>query len=181
MIRAAGLTLSLRDFLPSLRQRLLLRPLLLEAATEKRVLDAAREQGLTVSAAELQQAADRFRHRHGLTSAQQTQQWLAGEALTAEDFEAGLERELLVAKLRRHLTQPRVAEHFAAHRDRYTSARLRRILVATEGEARELLAQVRDEGADFAELARQHSLDHASRPAGGNLVVRQSSIDGSLL
>ncbi|WP_176440068.1 peptidylprolyl isomerase [Haloechinothrix alba] len=45
---------------------------------------------------------------------------------------------------------------------------LRNIVVEDEDQARELLQQAKD-GADFADLAEQHSLDQATRADGGNL------------
>src|SRR5262249_29928598 len=137
---------SAHDLLRWLHQRRRLLPLLREAAAEQFLLREVRAAGLTVFDAELQKAADRFRYRHGLTSAEQTRQWLAREGLTADDFEAGLERELLVEKLKHHLTEPRVGDQFAANRSRYARTQLRQLVVASEGIARELLAQFTDEG-----------------------------------
>jgi parvulin-like peptidyl-prolyl isomerase len=177
----AGAPLLLRDVLRSLHRRGRLLPLLKEAAAEQVLLQHAAREGLAVSDAELQQAADRFRHRHGLTGAGQTHQWLTREGLTVQDFEAGLERDLLLAKVEGHLTEPQVADRFNAHRDRYARARLRHIVVASEGTARELLAQVADEGRDFGELARAHSLDDASRQAGGSLgTVPRSALPAAI-
>jgi parvulin-like peptidyl-prolyl isomerase len=167
----AGAPISLVDVLRGLHQRGRLLPLLKEAVAEQVLLNHAAREGLAVSDAELQQAADRFRHRHGLLGAEQTRQWLAREGLTVEDFEADLERDLRLAKLKRHLTEPHVADRFNAEGDRYGRAALRQIVVASEGTARELLAQVTEEGQDFAELARKHSLHGPSRLAGGSLGV----------
>jgi parvulin-like peptidyl-prolyl isomerase len=152
-----------------LHQRGRLVPLLREAVVEQVVLEQAKQTNLSVSTSELQQAADLFRHRHGLASAEQTRQWLAREHLTVADFEAGLERDLLIARFKRHLTEPHVAGHFAAHKGRYAKVQLRQVVVGSEEVARELLAQLTDEGRDFAALAREHSLDAPSRLAGGSL------------
>ncbi len=167
----AGAPLTLHDVLCGLHRSRRLLPLLKEAAAEQLLLNYAARERLTISDAELQQAADRFRHRHGLTSAEQTQQWLARAGLTVEDFESGLERDLLLGKLKRHLTEPHVADRFNGQRDRYACAALRQIVVAAEGTARELLAHITEEGQDFAELARKHSLHGPSRVAGGSLGV----------
>jgi parvulin-like peptidyl-prolyl isomerase len=168
---AGGVSLLLGDLLRSLHRRGRLRSLALEALAEQITLHAAAEAGLSVSDAELQKAADRFRYRHGLTAAEQTQQWLTREGLTIEDFEAGLERDLLLDKFKRHVTEPLLAGHFAAHRDRYARARLRQIVVGSEGLTRELVSQLTDEGQDFAELAGRHSLHGPSRLAGGSVGV----------
>ncbi len=158
LVSAGTTSLSLGDLLRSLHQQQRLRPLLLEALAEAIILDAGRAAGLSVSDTDLQSAADRFRQRRGLSSAEQTRAWLAREGLSVADFESALQRDLLVARFRLHLTQPHLAGHFAAHRDQYARARLRQLVAASEGEARELLTQVEDEGADFIDLARQHSL-----------------------
>jgi parvulin-like peptidyl-prolyl isomerase len=173
---ADGSELSLQDLILSQKLRRCLRPLLFDALAEKLVLDAARLADLAVGARELQEAADRFRQQHGLTSAERMQQWLATEGLTVDEFEASLERDLLVEKFRRHLAEPGLAAYFAAQHERFTRARLRQIVVASEGQARELLAQIKDEGRDFAELAREHSLDPSARTGGSLGVVLRAGL-----
>lgn len=166
-VSLGDVTLSLGDWLGSLRQRGRLRPLLREAAIEQFLVSRAVQAGLTVSAEELQQAADAFRRQYGLLSAEQTHAWLGGEGLSVLDFEDVLERDLLIDRLKDHLTRGQIAAHFAANQAGYARAGLRLILVAREDEAREMLTQV-NEGGDFAELARAHSR-HPSRAQGGLL------------
>jgi parvulin-like peptidyl-prolyl isomerase len=163
----AGVSLSLGDWLASLKRRGRLLPLLREAVVERFLLECASQTGLTVSPEELQQAANAFRRQHGLTSAEQAHTWLAGQHLSTLDFEDALERDLLIEKLKDHLTRDRIAAHFAANQAGYGRARLRLLLVAREDLARELLTQFH-EGRDFAELARAHSA-HPSRDHGGQV------------
>jgi predicted double-glycine peptidase len=89
-------------------------------AFAEEVSGAAHEAGLSVSDGELQQAADHFRQSHGLTSAERTRQWLAREGLTVDEFEAGLERDLLLAKFsgdrRFVIAQGQLCPHPAAGR-----------------------------------------------------------------
>jgi len=80
------------------------------------------------------------------------------------------------------LTRAQVERHYREHLDRYSAPeqmRARQILVALHGagpeadaearaKAQDLLARVR-RGEDFAELARQHSDDVATRDKGGDL------------
>jgi len=169
--KLADVTLSLRDCLLRLKQRRQLQPLLREAAIEAFLLRQAGDAGLAVSTEQLQSAADAFRRRQGLNSAEQTNAWLAREGLSVMNLEAVLERDLLVARLREHVTAPLIEGHFAAHRDRYDRVRLGLIVVARADLARELLTQIREEGRDFAELAREHSLHGPSRDRGGELGV----------
>jgi parvulin-like peptidyl-prolyl isomerase len=169
VVTAGEVSLSLGDWLANLKRRGRLVPLLREGMRDRLVVQRALEAGLSVSDAELQAVADAFRRRHGLTSAAATTAWLARQGLTVEDFEEALEADLLAEKLQDHLTRDRIAAHFAAHAGRHARARLRRIVLAGEELARELLAQISSEGGDFVELARAHSLDHACRAAGGSL------------
>ncbi len=164
----AGVSVSLDDWLNSLKRRGRLVRLVREAAVVRLVLQRAAEAGLAVTDTELQAAADVVRRRYGLTSAADTNAWLAREGLSLDEFEQNLEADLLAEKFKDHLTRDRIADHFAAHRDRYTRARLRHLVASSEGIARELLAQVVEEGQDFARLARTHSL-HGSARAGGDL------------
>jgi parvulin-like peptidyl-prolyl isomerase len=166
--RADGMAICLSDCLQFLRRRGHLRTVALQALADKTVALAARDAGLTVTAEELQQASNHFRRHNGLGSADHTHQWLSQQGRSALDFEADLEHRLLTEKLKDHLTRDRVADHFTAHRDDYARVRLRVIVVPREDLARELLSQVRDDGRDFADIARQHSL-HASRADGGSL------------
>jgi parvulin-like peptidyl-prolyl isomerase len=168
VVSCNGVSLSLGDWLAYLKRRGQLRALLLEAVLDHLITRRAAAVGLTVTDAELQAAANAFRRRQGMASATDFHAWLARERLTVEDFEQCLEADLLADKFKDHLTCDRIAGHFAAHRDSYARARLRLILVAREDLARELLAQIRDEGCGFAELAREYSL-HPSRTEGGRL------------
>ena len=139
--------------------------MLREVAVEELLFQQADASGLRISGDDLQQAADDFRRRIGLTSAQDTQAWLARQRLSVQDFEAALESDLLIEKLKDHLTRDRIAGHFADHRDSYARVRLRQIVVAREDLARELLSQLQ-EGREFAQVARQHS-QHPSGSEGG--------------
>jgi hypothetical protein len=71
-------SLSLGDWLTHLRRRGQLLPLLRETVVQQFLLSRAAQAGLAVAADELQQAADAFRCRQGLTSAEQFRAWLAG-------------------------------------------------------------------------------------------------------
>ena len=141
-----GMDLSLHELLQTLKLRGQLTSLIAAAVVEKVVAAAAAKAGIRVGDAELQQAADRFRYRHGLTKAEQTRGWLDQNGLTTEDLEERLASELLVEKFKDHLARARLVEHFAACKDQYVQARLRLIVVPTEDLARELLAQITAEG-----------------------------------
>jgi peptidylprolyl isomerase len=175
-VSLGDISLSLGDWLVSLRRQGRLRPLLSAAVIEQLLVSRAEQAGLTVSTERLQQAADVFRRQQGLSSAARFQAWLAEQGRSLLDFEDSLERELRIDQLKDHLTRDRITAHFAANQSAYAGAALRLILTSREDQARELLTQVREEGRDFAELAREHSL-HPSRSQGGLLgLVRRRQL-----
>ncbi len=135
-----------------------LRPLLLATLAERLVQQQAQQEGLSISVEELQAAADCSRGRQGLHTAADTHAWLQSCGLSVDDFEADLEESLLAGKLKQHLTAGRVEEYFASHQDEYERLRLAQLLVARDDLARELASQVRDEGRDLEDIARDNGL-----------------------
>jgi peptidyl-prolyl cis-trans isomerase C len=95
--------------------------------------------------------------------------------LTEEDVDSELRELALQERVEERLTadvevnDEEVREAYERQRsERYERVAARHILVETEEEARELRAQL-DQGADFAALAEEHSIDPGSAAAGGDL------------
>lgn len=166
--------LSLYDVLESLHLRGQMRPLLRQAVSEKVTLEAARKEGLAASDEELQNAADAFRARIGLNKADTTQGWLQANHLSQNQLESSLERSILHRKMFAKVANKEAVEKFFAdNRDRFDRARLSRIVVKDEGLAKELLTQINEEGADYVELLKKHSIDERGKRGGPRLVARK--------
>jgi hypothetical protein len=153
-----GTRLSLAGMLRWLRVRGRLGPLVREALAAQLVQEQARQAGLSATAEELQTAADAFRRRHGLNAAADTRAWLAAGGMSVEDFEAGLEEDLLAAKVRQHVTADQVDRHWQDLQAGYERLRLALVTVGREELARELASQVREDGRELAEVVREHGL-----------------------
>lgn len=166
--RLGDTVVSLREALRTLHHQGQLVPWLREAVRRTFLLDQARAAGLTVSEDELQSAADRYRQRNGLFSASDTFDWLSRNSLSKTAFEAALEQEVLLEKLKRHVTEPLIAERFASRLDDHDRLGLILLVLPHEELAREILTQVVEEGADLGDLARRHS-QHPSRSDGGRV------------
>lgn len=167
-----GEDLSLHDLLSNLKMKGRLRPLIAEAVLDRMIAHAIKREEIQVGTEELQQAANAFRVRRGLHKAAALQHWLARRGVTPEEFESGLERGLLTRKLAaKVVTQELVDKFFVENRMRFDRAGLAHLVVEKEELANELLTQLREDGADFADLVRKHSLDERSKPAGGRLGV----------
>jgi parvulin-like peptidyl-prolyl isomerase len=88
------------------------------------------------------------------------EEWLRATAQTRDDYKEMLRQSMLSQRVMEAVTGEVPSEAEQVH------ARL--IMVDTEEKAREVLAQVQA-GADFVALARQHSLDVATRENGGDV------------
>lgn len=145
------------------------------------VRQAAARRGVEATGEELQAEADRFRAERELFDAEATEAWLAGSRLSFADWESWLEERVTTRKLRDALTADRVEEHFAVNRLGFDEAAVSRIVVGDEGVALELRAQIVDDAADFHALARRHSLDAATRAAGGYAgTVRRADLEAAV-
>lgn len=119
---------------------------------------AATQQNITVSDEELQAQIQEHKNLAGSETA--WQDWLAANLYTADEFSTTLRETLIANLVRDSVIQGLLGNVPQVH--------ARHILVATEAEANDLLAQFQS-GADFAGLAAAHSLDSSTREAGGDL------------
>jgi putative peptide maturation system protein len=166
-----GRTLSLHDVLYSFKLNGQLSQLVRQAVTEQLIAEAAPREGVSVTPDELQKAADGFRIGNGLNKADATQRWMTQNHLTPQDLETGLSRTIIFQKMVQKITHDKIDKHFAENRARFDRARLSRIVVADEGLAKELATQLQEDGKNFAELAKQHSVDARSKQAGGRVGI----------
>ena len=83
------------------------------------------------------------------------------------DWESLLEQQILRSKLRESLTESKVDQHFAVYGLSFDAATISRLIARTEDIAKELRAQLIEDGADFHALTREHSIDEATKHAGG--------------
>ena len=170
----ASETLSLGEFLAAMKRSRRLRPMLLDAFVENYLVNRVRRAGLSVNDKELQEAADNFRLKNGMASSEQTSQWFQREAITSDDFAAGLERDLLVEKLAQAIADPRLQEVFDQNTARFARVKLKRLLVATEAEAREAIDAIANNHSTFEEQTKQRSLDLVTKNVGGDAgIVRR--------
>lgn len=149
-----------------------------ELAADAVAAQAAAREGLAVSDAELQEAFDDFRRSLGLHKADDTNRWLREQGLRTEQVEAYVEALVVADKLAASRVDDRQVESFYAQNPaRFEYARVSRIVVADQGAANELALSLREEGEDFARLARSHSLDLETRIGGGfvGLITRDDT------
>ena len=119
---------------------------------------AAREQGLTVTEQQLDEAyADSISARGRQAG---FDKWLKNNIYTEVEFQTQLEEQLLATKV-----QELVLNDLGNYAEQVNA---RHILVATREEAEDLRSKI-VAGADFATIASIHSLDRSTRLNGGDL------------
>jgi len=138
-----------------------------DSITAALIQQGAHQRDLEVSDEELQQAADNYRMQNDLHDAETTEDWLQAQKLSYEDWESLLESQVKEAKLREALTVGSIEQRFTEQRLTLDKAAISRLVLADEGVARELRAQIVEDGADFHALAREYSIHANTRPASG--------------
>lgn len=140
--------------------------------TEMLIAQAEQSRGVPVSDEEVQAELDRIIENIG--SEEEFQEELSRYGITLERLLYEIRLDLILTKLSRQgveISDEEIKEFFEANKaylDTPERIRVRHILVKTEEEAKEILAQLA-EGADFAELAKAKSIDTASGAQGGEI------------
>jgi putative peptide maturation system protein len=135
------------------------------------VRGAVRDSALEVADAEVEAVVDEFRRRRGLYGVEQTNEWLAQRGMTLDDLYKMLAPEAAKIKLRDEIAQGRIEEYFASHEREFDTARLARLAVRGEKDARRLYEKLSVDELDFFEAAQRQFLEDAQRGTGELLVV----------
>ena len=139
-----------------------------ELSDEALLAQAAKQEGVSITDAELQEEFDAYRISRGLEKSEDTTSWLKSTGLSVEDVEAFLEAGILRRKLAAKVISDKEIEAYYKQNPReFEFARVSHLVVDDEGAAEEIALSAREEGEDFADLAREHSVDAATRCGGG--------------
>ena len=144
-----------------------------QSVDEALLMEQVEENNIKASQDDLDALVERVKSQF---TGEQLDLTLSNQGMTMEDFVNQLEKRLVVNELLQSeipelaIDDAEVEAYFMDNKDLLDKPAMRRashILVETEEEAEDLLTQLQ-EGADFAELAKEHSLD-GSAPVGGDL------------
>ncbi|WP_424095619.1 peptidylprolyl isomerase [Moorena producens] len=130
---------------------------------QKVINRAAAERNLTVTAEEIQEEADKFRHENRLEKASETLAWLADNMITSDDWEAGIRQQLLAKKLSKCLFDKDVEKFFGQNRLDFDQILLYQIIVANEKLAQELFYQIEEKEISFYQAAHIYDIDEERR------------------
>jgi parvulin-like peptidyl-prolyl isomerase len=131
--------------------------------TRQIIARTAREQGIEIKPAELQQAADMFRLTNRLQSVEQTWLWLQKHGLSLDDFEKLIYTSVVSSKLAQHLFAERVESFFVENKLDYTQVVMYEIVLDDEDLALELFYAIAEGEISFSEAAHQYIQDNELR------------------
>lgn len=145
-------------------------PELVRGILRRQIIDRhVREAAIEATPAELQAAADRFRLRNKLESAEATKQWLSANFISIDDFEYTIAQNLITDKLAQHLFDNRVKEFFYQNSLDYTSAIIYEVILEDRDLAMEIFYSIQEGDLSFADVAYQYISDTELRRRGGYL------------
>ena len=127
----------------------------------------ARKNNIGNSDEELQLAADELRYQRGLESVEKLNQWMKNNHQTILSFQDEVDGMLLHNKVRNAIPHSEIEAYFAEHQLEFESVDLYSCRLDSQDKAREILAQINEEGANFHILTMEHSLDDDTKRLGG--------------
>lgn len=141
---------------------------------ERLILQEGKKGGISVSEEDIDAEIEDIVEQHFMGSEEQFTSYLGDQGITVDTIRHELmvnlvARELVLADL--EISEKEAREYFEENQEYFNipeEVRARHILVDTEEEALEMIAQL-EAGEDFAELARESSQDPASKEEGGDL------------
>lgn len=176
-----GAKIGIAEFVDLLRSEGLMATLVARVSRRLLVTRLAEERGVAVTQEELQTTADAYRISTGMHSATATHLWLKDNQMTEDSFQDMIKSRVLERKLEDDVDDALVKERFDREKARFERVRVAQIIVDSAGLADELVFRIREESADFAEVAREYSLDDLTRDNGGYLgLADRNSFDGNV-
>lgn len=138
------------------------------AIHEQLIRTASDEMGIRICDEELQQAADDFRRKQGLYSAQETFEWLEDNGMTVEELERKLEVNLLRERVKaRVANENSIQEFFWDNVSDFQRAKVGLIVVESQRTAYDIIDQLIRGEAEFIDLALKHSVLEDVKQNGG--------------
>lgn len=163
MVNFSGLFIESNEIIGFLKQEMLLKEVCQKILYQTIIERTALEKEIAVTPEEIQSEADKIRHTKRLEKASDTLSWLEDQAISADDWEAGICSQLLSKKLAAHLFNEEVEKYFAQHRLDFEQLLLYQIIVPYEQLAQELFYQIEEEEISFYQAAHCYDIDERRR------------------
>lgn len=158
-----GIAIKLIDLENFLKQQLQLKEICQRILYQRIIKKSAQEHNISVTPAEIQAIADHQRREKKLEKASDTFAWLGDQMISPEDWEAGIQNDLLAKKLSTTLFSREVERHFAENRLDCERAILYQMVIPYEKLAWEVFYQIEEEEISFYQAAHLYDIDEKRR------------------
>lgn len=136
---------------------------------EKLAVHSAKKLGVRLTPESVQERADQLRRVNGLHRAVEMKRYLESMKVSPEEYETYVAETLCFEKVMEQVvTEDKVEQFFRLNSPQFDSIDVSHIVVDSDGQAREIMAILKDEPARFAELAHEYSIAD-TREQGGHI------------
>ncbi|HEY9697079.1 MAG TPA: peptidylprolyl isomerase [Trichocoleus sp.] len=163
MVNFSGISIEPDAIVDYLKQELSLKEICQKVLYQILIKKAAQSQGIIVTPEEIQVEADRQRYQKRLESAAATFAWLNEQLITPNEWETGIQNQLIMKKLAESLFAQDVEKYFAEHRLDFEQISLYKITVPYKELAQELRFQLEEGEISFFEAAHLYDVDEQRR------------------
>ena len=169
------------DFIRTLKLSGQFDGLIEQLVRDKLTVRAAKQRGLPLAPAEIQERADQFRRIQGLHRAADMNNYLDALGVSLDEFEDFITDGLYQDKMMAEVCSDAAVEHyFKLNSPRFDSVDVGHIVLDTEGKAKEMMSALADDPDSFAELAREHSIGEARERGGAIGKVLRGALKGDI-
>jgi len=148
------MTISSSEMLHNLKLSCQIPTLANNIAVQKIIVQTAKEAGIKINEAELQEEGDKLRLEKNLIKAQDTWTWLEKHHLSIREFEELVYNNVLSRKLANHLFSHHVEKFFYEHKLDYLAAVTYQVIFDNRDIALEMFYSLLEEEITFPEIAR---------------------------
>jgi parvulin-like peptidyl-prolyl isomerase len=136
---------------------------------EKLAVHSARRLGIKLDPEIVQKRSDQIRRVNGLHRAVEMNRYLESMKVSPTEYETYITDQLYFETVMdRIVTEESVEKYFRLNSPKFDSIDVSHIVVDSEGKAKEILAMLKDDPTQFAELAQEHSIAD-TRADGGHI------------
>jgi parvulin-like peptidyl-prolyl isomerase len=153
------ITISTSDIIHRLKLSCQIPDVVKAITSEKIITEAAKEAGIKVTEAELQEEGDKLRLEKKLVTAKDTWTWLDKHHLSIRDFEELIHNSVISKKLANHLFSAQIEKFFYEHQLDYEAAVTYEVTFEDRDLALELFYAVEEGEITFPEIAHLYIQD----------------------
>ena len=177
IVKIDGHAIDVEEFLRNLKLSGKFDGLVEQLVTDRLTVLAAKKQGIKVPEQEVQDRADQFRRVRSLHRMSDTNKYLDAQRISLDEFETFITDSLVQEKMMLKVCGDAAVEgYFKMNSPRFDSIEVSHIVLGTEGKAKEMIAVLRDDPENFAELAREHSIAESRERAGSLGKVQRGAL-----